>query len=208
MHDIWKAQNVLVNRKMISQLNIIIVNIFNVVIDSHLTKLNNRFSGQKMELLTLNSVLNPIDGFKSFKIDDICTLAQKFYAQDFTQNVLDALRRQLKHYEYAVVHHSEFQTINYLSELCQVFSETKKFEYFFLIDRLIRLVLTLPVFIVTTKRAFSAMNLFKTPLRNRMDNDFLINYMVIYIIRKIADSIDVDSIIDEFDEKSRRVKHS
>ena len=43
-------------------------------------ELNNRFSEQTMELLTLNSALNPIDRFKSFKIDDICTLAQKFYA--------------------------------------------------------------------------------------------------------------------------------
>ena len=41
-----------------------------------------------------------------------------------------------------------------------------------------------------------------------MDNDFLTDYMVIYIERKIIDSIDVDSIIDEFDEKSRRVKHN
>ena len=150
-----------------------------------------------MELLTLSSTLNPIDGFKSFKIDNICTLTQKFYAQDFTRNELDVLRRQLEHYEYAVVRHSEFQTIASLSELCQVLVETRKSEHFFLIDRLIRLMLTLPVFIVTTKRAFSAMNIFKTQLRNRMDNDFLIDYMVIYIMRKIADSIDVDSIIDE-----------
>ena len=69
------------------------INIFNVVIDSHLMELNNRFTKQTMELLTLSSALNPIDGFKSFKINDICTLAQKFYAQDFTQNELDALRR-------------------------------------------------------------------------------------------------------------------
>ena len=56
------------------------INIFNVVIDSHLMELNNRFTKQTMELLTLSSALNLIDGFKSFKIDDICTLAQKFYA--------------------------------------------------------------------------------------------------------------------------------
>ena len=157
------------------------INIFNVVIDSHLMKLNNRFT---MELFTLSSTLNPIDGFKSFKIDDICTLAQKFYAQAFTRNELDALRRQLEHYEYAIVRYSEFQTIDYLSELCQVFSETKKSEHFFLIDRLIRLVLTLLVF-TTTKRDFSTMNLFKTRLYNKMDNDFLTDYMIIYIERKL-----------------------
>ena len=41
-----------------------------------------------------------------------------------------------------------------------------------------------------------------------MNNDYLTDCMVIYIERKFADSIDVDSIIDEFDEKSRKVKHS
>ena len=118
------------------------------------------------------------------------------------------MRRQLKHYEYAVVCYSEFQTIASLSELWQVLVETRKSEHFFLIDRLIRLELTLSVSTATTKRAFSAMNLLKTQLRNKMDNYFLTNCMVIYIEREIVDSIDVDSIIDEFDEKSRKVKHS
>ena len=48
------------------------------MIDSHLMELNNRFTEQPMELLTLSSVLNHIDRFKSFKIDDICTFAQNF----------------------------------------------------------------------------------------------------------------------------------
>ena len=52
------------------------------------------------------------------------------------------------------------------------------------------------------------MNLLKTRLHNKMDDDFFADCMVIYVEREIADSIDVDSIIDEFDEKSRRVKHS
>ena len=41
-----------------------------------------------------------------------------------------------------------------------------------------------------------------------MNNDFLTDCMVIYIEREIVDSIDVDFIIDGFDEKSRRVKQS
>ena len=136
-------------------------------------ELNSRFIEQTMELLTLSSALNPFDGFRSFKIDDICTFAQKFYAQDFTRNELDALRRQLEHYEYAVIRHSEFQTITSLSKLCQVLAETKKFEHFFLIDKLIRLVLTLPVSTATTERAFSTMNLLKIRLRNKMIMIFL-----------------------------------
>ena len=76
--------------------------------------------------------------------------------------------------------------------------ETKK-SHFFFIDRLIRLVLTLPVSTATTERAFSAMKLTKTSLRNKMENEFLTNFVFVYIEREIADTIDPDFIIDRFD---------
>ena len=56
--------------------------IFNTVIDFQLMELNNRFIEQTLELLTLSSALNPIDAFKSFKIEDICSLAERFYPED------------------------------------------------------------------------------------------------------------------------------
>ena len=54
------------------------LNIFNVVIDFQLMELNSRFTDQTIELLTLSSALNPINRFKSFDIDAICTLAKNF----------------------------------------------------------------------------------------------------------------------------------
>ena len=99
------------------------------------------------------------------------------------------------------------QNLASLSELCQCLAETKRSEHYTLIDKLIRLVLTLPVSTATTERAFSAMKLVKTPLRNKMEDDFLTDCMVIYIEREIADIIDLDSIIDEFDDvKPRKTK--
>ena len=65
------------------------------------------------------------------------------------------------------------------------------------IDRLIRLVLTLPVFTATTERAFSDMKLLKTRLRNKMEDDFLRDCMIIYIEREIAMKFTTDSIIDD-----------
>ena len=61
------------------------IDFFNVVIYFQLTKLNNRFTYQTMKLLTLSSALNPVDSFKSFNVDDICNLAERFYPRDFTQ---------------------------------------------------------------------------------------------------------------------------
>ncbi|KAL5778591.1 hypothetical protein ACOSQ2_009328 [Xanthoceras sorbifolium] len=94
-------------------------NIFNAVIDFQMMELNNRFSEQTIELLTLSMTLSPVDGFKSFNVDDICTLATKFYSQDFDKNDIEHLRRQLNHYRFDVLCSPEFQNLASLSELCQ-----------------------------------------------------------------------------------------
>ena len=43
-----------------------------------LQELNNRFNKGAVELLTLSSALNPINGYKMFDINDICKLANTF----------------------------------------------------------------------------------------------------------------------------------
>ncbi|KAL7205137.1 hypothetical protein ACSBR2_018124 [Camellia fascicularis] len=51
---------------------------------------------------------------------------------------------------------------------------------------------------VTTARAFSAMKIVKTRLRNRMEDNFLSSYLLTYVDKDIARDFDVDSIIDAF----------
>jgi len=67
-----------------------------------------------------------------------------------------------------------------------------------LIDKLIRLILTLSIFIGITKQAFSAIKHVKTVFRNKIEDGFLAYFMMIYIERELAENIDSDSIIDEF----------
>ncbi|KAI5322727.1 hypothetical protein L3X38_031799 [Prunus dulcis] len=125
-----------------------------------------------MELLILSSALDPGNGFKSFKIVDICKLAEKFYPQDFTVKELSLLRAKA----------------------------------YYLINRLIRLVLTLPVSTATTERAFSAMKHVKTVLRNKMEDEYLPDSLIVYIEKALYVDIDSDSIIKDFDTlKERRV---
>jgi hypothetical protein len=76
---------------------------------------------------------------------------------------------------------------------------------YILMNRLIRLVLTLQVSTVTTERAFSAMKLVKTRLPNKMEDGFLRDCLVTYIEKEIAVEISTDTIIDIFDEAPRRV---
>ena len=136
-----------------------------------------------MELLTLSSTLNPIDGFKLFDTDHICCLAEKFYPHDFTTNEILALRRELEHYKFDVLSHPLFQKVTLFSKLYRRLIEIKKSQHYFLIDRLIRLVLALSVSTAATERAFSAMSFINTSLRSKIENEFFSDCMVVYTER-------------------------
>ena len=82
---------------------------------------------------------------------------------------------------------------------------TRKSEYYPLIYRVVKLVLTLPVSTATTERAFSVMNVIKTDLRNKMEDEFLSDAMMLFIERDIATTIITDSIIDDFEDLKRRL---
>ncbi|KAK3211958.1 hypothetical protein Dsin_016664 [Dipteronia sinensis] len=172
------------------------VDVFNAVIDFQLMELGTKFPEQTMELLTLSSALDPTKNFESFNIDDICSLAENYYHGDFPQKDLNTLRRQLQHYKNDVIIQAKFQNMTSLSKLCQVLSATRNSQYNFLIDRLIRLVLTLPISTASTEHAFLAMKLVKTSLSNKLANEFLENCMIVYFERELADTIDLDLVID------------
>ncbi|XP_077216005.1 uncharacterized protein LOC143850666 [Tasmannia lanceolata] len=162
------------------------VDVFNAAIDSQLQELNSRFNEQATEVLILSSALDPKEAYKSFKIEDIRNLVEKFYPQDFSEHEKMHLRFQLQHYELDILQHPNFQNISTISELCQRLSATGKSAIYYLIDRLIRLVLTLPVSTATTERAFSAMKLVKTRLRNKMEDEFLADCLVVYIEKETS----------------------
>ncbi|XP_059650575.1 uncharacterized protein LOC132296386 [Cornus florida] len=174
------------------------IDIFYGTIDSQLQKLNNKFSEKAMKLVTLSSALDPRDGYKFFNIEDICTLVDEFYPQDFTDQERIMLTFQLQHYEVKMPVHSYLKNMSTISELCRGLVETKKSKIYFLIDRLIRLVLTLPVSTATTERAFSTMKLVRTQLHNRMEDEFLADYLSVSIEKEIAHTFSTDSIIDDF----------
>jgi len=78
------------------------------------------------------------------------------------------------------------------------FEGKKRKNIYPLVDRLIRLILILPVSTTTTERAFSAMKIVKTKLCNRMKDDFLANYLIVYIVKEIAERFTIDMIIEDF----------
>jgi hypothetical protein len=76
-----------------------------------------------------------------------------------------------------------------------------------LVERVCRLLLTLPVLTATTERGISAMKIFKNRLRNKMSDQNLANNMVFYIEKEIANKFDAESIIEGFkDLKGRKAE--
>ena len=63
-----------------------------------------------------------------------------------------------------------------------------------------RFVLTLLVSIAIIERAFSAIKVVKTNLRNKIKNDFLTNSLMLYIENDIVSTFNLDSIIDDFED--------
>ncbi|XP_008231396.1 PREDICTED: uncharacterized protein LOC103330574 [Prunus mume] len=121
------------------------IDVFNDVIDFQLVELNTRFPEQTMELLYLTSALDPRNSFKRFSIDDICNLAEKFYPGDFTTTELQALNQQLGFYKIDMDRLPAFKNLDSIHELLKCLLDTGLAHTYHLVDRLIRLVLTLPV---------------------------------------------------------------
>lgn len=177
---------------------------FNVAIDQQLAEINDRFGIQSTELLRLCASLDP--RHDSFDISKICTLVEKFYPEDFSSQERAQLESQLPHFQLDVCNNPELKCLSSLTGLTVALYKTGKAAIYSMVDRLLRLVITLPVSTATTERAFSAMKLIKTRLRSRMGDDYLRNYMIVYIGKEIAAKISSDEIIELFDTGGRKAE--
>ena len=185
------------------------VNIFYVVIDSQLQELYHRFNEGAIELLRFSLALEPRETLKYFRSSDLCLLVKNFYPQDFTNYDKQMLEKEFYHFEHNVVQDLEFKKLNSLSKLCQWLVRTRNSEHYKLVYKMVRLGLTLSLSIATTEWAFSAMKVVKTNFRNKMENDFLMDFLMLYIEKDIALTFSLDSIIDDFEDlKECRVPFS
>lgn len=180
------------------------IDIFLAVIDTQLQELNNKFNEKTMELLVLSAALDPKEMRISMRIDDIYKLVQKFYPQDFAEYEMAQLKMQFEHFSHER-QHPMFESLSTISDLCEWLVKTRKADVYPLVYRVVTLILTLPVSTATTERSFSAMSLVKNRLRNKMEDEYLSDCLILYIEKDIARSISLDAIIDDFrDLKKRR----
>ena len=121
-------------------------------------------------------------------------LAQ-FYPYEFSRVQIVILKDQLKTYIFDLRFDSRFSKVQGIGDLSKTLVETRKNVLYPLVFLLVKLALILPVATASVERVFSAMNLVKTRLRNRLGDTFLNDCLVSYIEREIFDSIDNETII-------------
>lgn len=135
------------------------------------------------ELLVCFSCLDPRDSFSKFDVDKLARLTE-IYCDDFSNSDKDDIKGELEGFIIHVTRIEEFRTCHDLASLAAKMVELERRIVFPLVYRLIELVLLLPMATTSVERAFSAMKIIKTELRNKMSDGWLNALMVCYIERE------------------------
>ena len=146
------------------------VELFYSVIDMQLQELNDRFTEASTELLLCLAYLRPDDLFSDFDKKKLIRLAE-FYPEDFSSTELMKLDNQLETYILDVRSSKQFVELKGIGDLAKKMVETKRNQVYPLVYLLLTLALILPVAITSVERVFSAMNIVKNRLRNRMGDE-------------------------------------
>ncbi|CAH9098495.1 unnamed protein product [Cuscuta epithymum] len=171
--------------------------IFYFILDLQLQELNDRFNERNIELPLCVSSFDLRNSFEKFNKEKLVRLAS-FYPNDFSEIEIEILDNQLQTYFIDVSSDSKFSKLTGIDELAQKVVDTGRHLDYTVVYFLLKLVLILPVATASVERAFSAMKLIKTSLRNRMSDDLLNDFLVTYIEKEIFDLIPNEAILQRF----------
>ncbi|KAH7655672.1 P-loop containing nucleoside triphosphate hydrolase protein [Dioscorea alata] len=182
------------------------VEVFYSVLDMIMQDMNSHFLESTIELLSCISCLDPKQSFSRFDAVKLVRIAE-LYPEDFSELDRMALVDQLEMYIYDMGKNVDFSSLRSIGELAIKLVETEKHLRYPLVYRLIELALVLPVSTASVERVFSAMNINKTDLRNKMEEDFLTDCLVCYIEKYIFNKIDNEDILQYFQNmRTRRIQ--
>jgi hypothetical protein len=142
-----------------------------------------------MEIISL--MKDPFDAHKVRKLVD-------FYPNDISSTDLLKLNLQLNNYIDGIREDDRFKDITNLVDLSIKLVEIKRHKVFDMVYLLLKLVLILRVTTASVERAFYAMDLVKTKLRNKMCDSLLDDCLVTYIDRDIFFEVNEEDIIETF----------
>ena len=181
------------------------VDTFLAALDAIITEMDHRFNEVSSELLVWFSCLDPRDKFSRFNVAKIARLAE-IYDQDFSFMDHSVIKDQLQTFLVHVRRVDGFNACYDLGSLAVKLVETEDRMAFPLVYRLITLALLLPVATASVERVFSAMNIIKTDLRNRMSDEWLNDLILCYIEKEIFIGLDFEKVKKRFQAmKNRRI---
>nr|XP_027067749.1 zinc finger MYM-type protein 1-like [Coffea arabica] len=172
--------------------------------DLQLQELNNRFNEINMELLLCMASLSPSDSFAAFDKKKLIHLAEH-YPCEFSKLDILALDTELDTHINDLKSAKEFLDLRKISDLTQRLVETKRDIVYPLAYTLLKLALILPVATTIVERAFSAMNIVKNRLRNRMGDTWMNDCLVTYIEKNILREVENEKVVNHCQNmKTRR----
>ncbi|XP_042009034.1 zinc finger MYM-type protein 1-like [Salvia splendens] len=170
------------------------VELFCSVIDLQAQELNQRFDEVNTDLVLCMSCFDPRDLFSAFDLEKLFRLA-RYYPSEFSEVALSELKSQLENFIFDVRIDEKFSQISGISGLAQKMVSTRKHEVFPMVYSLVKLSLILPVATASVERAFSAMKIIKTSLRNSMGDHLLNDCLVPYIEKDVFVKVTNETIM-------------
>ncbi|KAL8499877.1 hypothetical protein ACS0TY_019762 [Phlomoides rotata] len=119
----------------------------------------------------------------------------QFYPSGFSAIALYELKSQLENCIFDVRLDENFSEVKVIGGLAQKMVTTRKHIVFPLVYLLIKLTLILLVAIATVERAFSAMKIIKSPLRNKMSDGLLNDCLIAYIENDVFQNVSNEAIM-------------
>ncbi|KAJ1699279.1 hypothetical protein LUZ63_007791 [Rhynchospora breviuscula] len=162
-----------------------------------------QFTEANTELLRCMSCLHPRSNFCAFDKVHLIELA-RFYPNDFSNSELSILETQLDCYIQDLCTDQDFSQLNGMSDLSQKLVAKRKDIIYPLVYKLIKLALIFPVATASVERAFSAMKIVKTRLRNKMGDEFLNDNLVTYIEKEVFRQVSNEAIMQRFQTMKTR----
>ncbi|XP_047949207.1 zinc finger MYM-type protein 1-like [Salvia hispanica] len=179
------------------------VELFCSVIDLQAQELNQRFNEVNTDLVLCMSCFDPRDSFSAFDLEKLLRLA-RYYPSEFSEVALFELENQLENFIFDVRIDEKFSQISGISGLAQKMVSTRKHEVFPMVYLLVKLSLILPVATASVERAFSAMKIIKTSLRNSMGDQLLNDCLVPYIEKDVFVKVTNETIMQRFQKMKNR----
>ncbi|CAN6542945.1 unnamed protein product [Malus baccata var. baccata] len=145
----------------------------------------------------IEACLSPNDSFVAFDKEKLVRLAQ-MYLKDFMDRDRLALQDQLDIYIHFVRSDNDFSQLRGINKLAKKMVEKGLHRTFAYVYLLVQLALVLPVATASVERAFSAMNIIKGPLRNKIGDQWLSDSLVVYIEKDVFSCIGNEAIMEHF----------